>query len=68
MPAKGFKSVTVRDVVYENLNLDTKTVEKNLNKILDEKEKLQKFASKITKYPQTVRVYTNPFWRKRNED
>lgn len=61
MPGKGFKSLTVKNTVYENLNLDTKTVENNLNKILDEKEILQRFASKIKKYPETVRVYTNPF-------
>jgi len=65
MPGKGFKSLTVRDTVYENLHLDTKTVENNLNKILDEKKKLRKFASKITKYPETVRVYTNPFMEKK---
>ena len=65
MPGKGFKSLTVRDIVFDNLNLDTKTVENSLNKILTDKEKLQKFASKITKYPEPVRVYTNPFMEKK---
>lgn len=66
MPGKGFKSLTVKDTVYENLNLDTKTVENNLNKILEEKKQLRKFALKIKKYPETVRVYTNPFMEKKN--
>jgi hypothetical protein len=68
MPGKGFKSLTVKDTVYDKLNLDTRTVENSLNKILEEKEILQRFASKIKKYPETVRVYTNPFMEKKNED
>lgn len=61
MPVKGFKSITMNDRVINELKLDTKVVDICLNKILNEKEILQKFASQIKKYPKSVRVYTNPF-------
>jgi len=37
-----------------------------LEKLLEEKEKLHKFASKITKVPEIVRVYSNPNMEEKN--
>lgn len=37
-------------------------------RIADEKKKLRKFASKITKVPTSVRVYYNPLMERKNDN
>ena len=60
MPKKNFKSITVSQTTFERLNIPKISVNDQLKLALEESEKLQKFASKITKLPKTVRVYTIP--------
>ena len=60
MPKKNFKSITVSQTTFDRLNLPKMSANYQLALALEESEKLQKFASKITKVPKTVRVYTIP--------
>ncbi len=60
MPKKNFKSITVSQTTFERLNIPKISANYQLQLALEEREKLQKFASKITKLPKTVRVYTIP--------
>jgi len=60
MPKKNFKSITVSQTTFERLNIPEISANYQLQLALEEREKLQKFASKITKLPKTVRVYTIP--------
>ncbi len=60
MPKKNFKSITVSQTTFERLNIPKISANDQLKLALEESEKLQKFASKITKLPKTVRVYTIP--------
>ena len=65
MPYKGYRSLTVNEKTYDMLGLANKDVQKYMNEILIEKEKLHIFSSKIKKYPLTIQTYTNPFKRER---
>jgi len=58
MPKKNFKSITVSQTTFNRLNLPKISANDQLKLALEESEKLQKFALKITKLPETVRVYT----------
>lgn len=60
MPKKNFKSITVSQTTFNRLNLPKISANDQLKFALEEREKLQKFALKITKLPKTVRVYTIP--------
>ena len=60
MPKKNFKSITVSQTTFNRLNLPKISANDQLKLALEEREKLQKFALKITKLPKTVRVYTIP--------
>ncbi|MEE9339556.1 MAG: hypothetical protein V3U87_15895 [Methylococcaceae bacterium] len=60
MPKKNFKSITVSQTTFNRLNLPKISANYQLALALEEREKLQKFALKITKLPGTVRVYTIP--------
>ncbi len=63
MPGKRHKSITINDKVISKMGLTAQKVSYNLEKYLEEKETLGKFALKITKMPETVHVYT-PFTTK----
>ena len=65
MPFKGYRSLTVRKKTFEILGLKNKDIQKFMNEILIEKEKLEIFTSKITKYPLIIQTYTNPFQREK---
>lgn len=67
MPKGKFKSITMSKHVVENLDLTCEKANYQLKKILEEKEKLQRFASQITKVPETVRVYSNPLMEKQRK-
>ena len=58
MPKKNFKSITVSQTTFDRLNIPKMSANDQLKLALEESEKLQKFALKITKLPETVRVYT----------
>lgn len=58
MPKKNFKSITVSQTIFNRLNLPKISANDQLKVVLEEREKLQKFALKITKLPKTVQVYT----------
>jgi len=60
MPKKNFKSITVSQLTFDRLNIPKMSANDQLKVALEEREKLQKFALKITKLPDTVRVYTVP--------
>ncbi len=60
MPKKNFKSITVSQITFDRLNIPKMSANDQLKVALEEREKLQKFALKITKLPGTVRVYTIP--------
>jgi len=60
MPKKNFKSITVSQTTFNRLNLPKISANDQLKLALEEREKLQKFASKITKLPETIQVYTIP--------
>jgi len=60
MPKKNFKSITVSQLTFDRLNIPKISANDQLKVALEEREKLQKFALKITKLPETVRVYTIP--------
>ena len=46
------KTITLKDTVYDKMNLSSSKVNYLLQKRLEEKEKLRKFASKIKKAPK----------------
>jgi len=58
MPKKNFKSITVSQITFDRLNIPKMSANDQLKLALEEKEKLQKFALKITKLPETIRSYT----------
>lgn len=60
MPKKNFKSITVSLTTFERLNIPKMSSNDQLKLALEEREKLQKFALKITKLPEIIRVYTIP--------
>ena len=60
MPGKGGKSITINEKVFKKMGLTSQKVTYEIEKRLEEQETLRKFASKITKVPETVRVY-GPF-------
>ncbi len=60
MPKKNFKSITVSQTTFDRLNLPKMSTNDQLKVALEEREKLQKFALKITKFPKTIRIYTIP--------
>lgn len=63
MPGKNgkFKSITVCQKIYDKFDLNGPKVACELQRIMEEKQQIRKFASKIKKWPPKVRVYTNPF-------
>lgn len=52
------KSITIKKKVAEKMGLSTEKVMYLLEQSLKEKESLRKLAFKITKVPETVRVYS----------
>ncbi len=54
------KSITINTLIYDKMHLSSSKVRYELEKYTKEKEQLQKFAAKITKVPETVRVYVDP--------
>lgn len=66
MPSGNHKSITINKLVFDKWNLSSQKVTYELEKRLEEKEKLKRFASKITKVPETVRVYSNPNMERKN--
>ncbi len=60
MPKKNFKSITVSQTTFDRLNLPKMSANDQLKVALEEREKLQKFALKITTLPETIRIYTIP--------
>lgn len=66
MPGKNYKSLTVNKKVYDRFDLTSEKVSYLLKLSLEEKEKLQKIALKIKKYPETMRVYTVPWMTKKS--
>lgn len=67
MPGKGGKSITINEKVFYKMGLTSKKVTYELEKRLEDQEAWRKFASKITKMPKTVRVYS-PFTTKRERE
>ena len=61
MPRKGFRSLTINKKTYELLGLEDKDIQKYMNQILIDKEKLAIFSSKIKKNPLIVTIYANPY-------
>ena len=57
MPKNGAKSITINEKVFDKMNLSSQKVSYFLEMSLEESKKLRKFASQITKVPETVRVY-----------
>ena len=68
MPYKnsGFRTITFKEKVAKKYNLTSALLSYKLVKAAEERAQLQKFASKITKYPESVRVYTNPYIEEEN--
>ena len=66
MPAKqsGFKTITFKEGVARRYNLTSAKLSFQLVLAAEEKQHLRNLAEKITKWPQTVQVYTNPFIEK----
>ncbi len=58
MPQKGSKSITFNGKVVDKMKLSSQKVTYEIEKYLEEKESLRRFANKITKAPDTVRVYS----------
>lgn len=62
MPKDGFQSINVKEGTYDRVQkyckLHNLKPSQLLQDILDEKQKQQDFAKKITKVPETVRRYT----------
>lgn len=66
MPGRNgkFKSITINENIFNKMGLTSKKVTYELEKHLEQQEKLEKFASKITHVPESVRVYV-PFSMKK---
>jgi hypothetical protein len=66
MPAKhsGFKTITFKEEVARRYNLTAAKLSYQLVLAAEEKQHLRNLAEKITKWPETVRIYTNPFMEK----
>jgi len=60
MPNTGYRSITIREETVVRMGLSSEKVMTELEKRLDEQTNLQKLASKITKAPEIVLVYS-PF-------
>lgn len=58
------KTITINTTVCKKMKLSGSKVAYELEKHLVEQEKLRRFASKITKVPDTVRVYSTPNFTK----
>lgn len=58
MPSSNHKSITLRKIVFDKMGLSSEKVSYLIEERLKEKEALRRFASKITKVPETVRVYS----------
>jgi len=66
MPAKhsGFKTITFKENIARRYNLTSAKLSFQLVLAAEEKHHLRNLAMKITKWPESVRVYTNPFMEK----
>ena len=64
MPLPGFKNITLKENFVNESELTTSKMTYLLDAYWEEQEKLKKFALKITKIPETVRVYSNPLMKK----
>jgi len=60
MPRKGFTTISFHESVCDKMGLSAKKVSYLLEQRLEESKKLRKIAEKITKVPESVRVYTVP--------
>lgn len=60
MPGKGYRSITIREEIIVRMGLSSEKLMDELEKRLDEQTNLRKLASKITKAPMIVLVYS-PF-------
>ena len=69
MPAKhsGFKTITFKEEVTRRYNLTAAKLSYQLILAVEEKQHLRNLATKITKWPETVCVYTNPYMEKKRE-
>lgn len=56
-----FKSITISEKIYDKFDLNGSKVTFELKRIMEEKQQIRKFATKIKKWPPHVRVYANPF-------
>lgn len=67
MPGRNakFKSITINEKIYDKFDLNSSKVTFELKRIMEEKQQIRKFASKIKKWPIKVRVYTNPLLERR---
>lgn len=52
------KTITIRERTFESLGIEPKDVNIMMLKEIEEQEKLKRFAQKIKKIPESVRVYT----------
>jgi len=68
MPTKEFKSITINKKTFDRLGLNSQKVSYELEKSLQEMETLRRFASKITKVPKTVRVYSPSMGKREREN
>ena len=68
MPAKqsGFKTITFKENIARRYNLTAAKLSFQLVLAAEEKDHLRNLAVKITKWPETVRVYTNPYIEKKS--
>ncbi len=60
-----FRTITIKESVCKKLDLTSGKVNYELQKVWEEKQKIEKFASKITRAPKIVRVYTIPYFKRR---
>jgi len=69
MPGRNskFKSITINEKTFDRMGLTSQKVTYELEKHLEEQDKLRKFASQITHVPKTVRVYA-PFSMKKERE
>ncbi len=67
MPRGKYKSITINQKTLEKMGLSSGKVTYELEKRLEEQAELQSFALKITKVPQSVRVYGPFSMKKRNK-
>jgi len=66
MPTKhsGFRTITFKENIARRYNLTSAKLSFQLVLAAEEKQHLRNLAEKITKWPETVRVYTNPYIEK----